>query len=208
MVHSRRVRRAFVLVASALVLTGCQILTGLSELETDPSFDPDAAVDVYVPSGPVTDSTTPADEGTDTAAEVATDAPVDTGGSDAPPCTGPNTKVFDGRCYFLTTSALSFNGARDACIAAGGHLVTITSMAEQLALAEVAGGIERWMGFSRPVGSPIGKESFKWITGEAVTFDNWAPPEPDGSGECARLLGGGLWADRACDNAFVGICER
>lgn len=140
--------------------------------------------------------TTPRDTGVDV---------VDT----AVPCTETGAKTYLGHCYFPTAGTLSWDAAKAACVAASAHLVSITSAGEQAVVAGVKSG-DRWIGLSRPVGSPTGASSFTWVTAEAVTYTNWdtAAGEPNGSGECARLNAASLWADRACNNKLFAVCER
>jgi len=116
-------------------------------------------------------------------------------------CTDPGGKMYLGHCYFPITPR-NFANARDACLAAGAHLVSITSAGEQTLVSSVGTG-ERWIGLARFSGS----SSFRWITSEPVTYTNWASGEPNGSGYCARLRTDG-WADIGCDQSFPGVCER
>lgn len=195
-------------------LAGCQTLSGLSELEKDEAFDPDADAGFDVsfpdPDAPVADAPA-ADTG------AADTAPAETTPSDgdAASCEG---KVLDGHCYFLLPTDQTWTAARDACAAAGAHLVTFDSAAEYAVLADVGTG-DRWIGLSRPDtvddAGRFSKDSFQWITGDPVTLDNWhvpppdaGLPEPDGSGACVRARGDGKWADRDCASPLKGVCER
>jgi hypothetical protein len=131
---------------------------------------------------------------------------------DAPPdapsgCSGSDGITFDGHCYFLTPQA-SWTTSRDVCSAAGAHLVTIASTAEQGALAVLAPTQDRWIGLSRPTGSPPRDASYVWITGEARVYSNWESGEPSGSGECVRMRPSGQWNDSSCSMSFAAICER
>jgi hypothetical protein len=90
----------------------------------------------------------------------------------------------------------------------GGHLVTINNQSEQDWLFSTFGswlGAPRalWTGFNdRPV-----EGRFEWISGDPVTFTNWAPGEPNnnatGEGEdCVALWppgygNAGQWNDLA-----------
>lgn len=135
----------------------------------------------------------------DAGAAVDTGA-VDSGGA----CPG---KSSGGHCYFTTSGALGFAAAKAACEGAGGHLATVSSSAEEGVVESVGSG-ERWIGLSRPAGSPNKADSFAWITGEPITYFKWAPTQPAGAGECALIRASGGWADGACANALVGVCER
>ena len=74
-------------------------------------------------------------------------------------------------------------------------------------MQSLGAGTERWIGLSRPVGSPLTITSFEWITGEKVTYQNFYPlDEPEAY--CARMWADGLWADHSCDLAYPIVCER
>ena len=124
-------------------------------------------------------------------------------------CTVPSAKVFAGHCYFRI-EARSFTEAKAGCatFSATTHLVTIGSDGEQKVAASLGVGLERWIGLNRDFTAPAVKASYKWITGEATTFEDWAPGEPNGTGSCVRLLPDDTWADRDCTNALTSICEE
>ena len=106
-----------------------------------------------------------------------------------------------------------------ACVASGGHLATITSAGEQ---ARVRVGAE-------PVAEPVDRRhrcdaiegTFAWLTGEAFSFTNYEPGQPDNGGgiveeDCLHLFStlapsgqAGRWNDTACDDAGVvgRVCE-
>ncbi len=124
-----------------------------------------------------------------------------------PACTESGARRFGGHCYFASSSA-GWDEARSACEARGAHLVTIGSREEQDAVESIRDGRDRWIGLSRPKGSPSAEASFAWVTGEPSTYERWSGDEPNGSGECARLRGDGRWADADCGASYVAICER
>jgi len=121
-------------------------------------------------------------------------------------CDEPGAQLWNGNghCYFLVEGGSDdWFTQRDACAAAGAHLVTITSQEEQDFVEPIGGG-DRWIGYSR-----IGATEFSWLTGEPVTYEHWRQGEPNESGDaCARLRDNGEWADRTCDNSHSAICER
>jgi hypothetical protein len=132
---------------------------------------------------------------------------VDTTSDATKPCTDTGAKVFAGHCYF-PTSPSSWSDARAACEKAAAHLVTVTSDPEHLFVTSFGGITDRWIGLSRMSGDPILKESYKWITGEASTYDKWSLTEPNGTGTCGEMTPSGLWADADCSKLFPGLCER
>jgi len=129
--------------------------------------------------------------------------------NDAAPtgCSEPGAKPALGRCYFPTATPQAWSDARKACESVGAYLATIATVEEQLAVSAVGAG-DRWIGLSRPDGSPNTSESFRWTTGEAVTFTRWSGGKPTGAGTCVQLDASGVWRDRACGDALLSICER
>lgn len=76
-----------------------------------------------------------------------------------------------------SAEAMTFQGC-------GGHLVTITSAAEQQFLENTFGAsfAGAWAGgFQDPETSPSA-DDWHWITGEAWSYTNWAPGEPNDNG--------------------------
>jgi hypothetical protein len=150
-------------------------------------------------------------------------APSESGARDAPaapsdagatvPCPEPQSTNFGGHCYFVTTTRGTWDAASTACSAANSaHLVTITSAAEQTAVAGVVGSADRWIGLSRPLASPTVPSSFAWVSGEPFAFSNWDTPlgEPNYTGECVRIRTTGRWADTTCatGTTYQALCER
>lgn len=106
------------------------------------------------------------------------------------------TGNLDGHSYSLirTESGTRWVDARQYCEAAGGHLATITSAAENELLATmldtaIADGfacfdpsyawINTWFGLFE---EPESEGSWQWVTGEPFAFTHWGPGEPNNSG--------------------------
>jgi hypothetical protein len=137
-----------------------------------------------------------------------------------PPCVEGDARVEDpetGTCYFLVLAKATWADARDACIAAGAHLATSASLAENQLFSSIApttagsGNEDVWIGAT----DAAVEGTFAWENGEPFTFANWRSGEPndgDTNGEdCAIIEGdtGGLWDDRDCaTNLFPSMCER
>lgn len=91
--------------------------------------------------------------------------------------------VFNNHKYELFTDGLSWSAAKARCEELGGHLVSITSEAEQgfveslLAKSELDSSTDIWIGMSRDL-----NEFNEWVTGEAVDYSNWGYPQPDNLG--------------------------
>jgi hypothetical protein len=160
---------------------------------------------------PVDGSTSGDGSASDASKDASTDsAPTDSmSASDALVCTESGAIMFGGHCYFLVTNATNAASAQSACMAASNaHLVTITGTAEETAVIALGAGTERWIGLFRMNGAAM-DGNYNWITGEPrAGFSDWSPGEPNGSGQCVRLIATGLWADDDCGNTHPYICER
>jgi len=165
-------------------------------------FDPDAAQ--LVDGSP----DAPADAViADVAKESASDASQDVAADVPVACTETGAILFGGHCYWLVTQNAKQAQAVTACTNAGAHLVTITSAAEQTAVIAL-GTTERWMGLYRTSGAAT-DANYAWLTGESrAGYSAWAPNEPNNTGQCASLLGTGLWNDQNCGQSLDYICER
>lgn len=213
-----RPRFALLLLPAVLTVLGCEIVTGLSDLEKDPDFNPDAETSVSATDSGTTPgdtSTTPTDSGTPGTDTGST--PMDTAmpPADADGCGKPGSKTFGGHCYFPVTTNLSFDDAKAKCVTEGGYLAIVTSSGEADFVATIDNAAERWIGLSRAAADPNVKESYKWVDGtafNAATYDGWATGEPNG-GDAARLRGADpKWYDRAgATDVTAGIhaiCEK
>lgn len=196
--------------------TGVAADTGTSATDSSTSVEDTGAPPPFDSSTPVVDSDTPppvdsGSPGTDTGfpwpfdTGTATDSgsPWPFDGGTGVSCTEPGGKTYLGHCYFPISSR-TFTQARDACAAAGAHLVTIASGGEQSFVNTVGTG-DRWIGLAIFSGG----SSWRWITSEPLTYTNWdtAAGEPNGSGYCARIRGT-TWADIGCNSSYPAVCER
>jgi hypothetical protein len=101
------------------------------------------------------------------------------GGASAAVIDGP--AVFQGHTYYLL-SASSWSSAEAEAVALGGHLVTISSQAENDFVFNrftASGTLDRnlWIGLS----DAAQEGSFTWVSGEPVTFTYWISTEPNNS---------------------------
>jgi hypothetical protein len=149
------------------------------------------------------------------------------GGKPSSSCSGTS---YGGHCYFLIGSdaGLDWPSAKSMCEAHSSktHLVTITSADEQAALAKAffPTHTDAWIGLSLadPSQSPdafcklISDQCpFEWITGEALSYTDWAKrsgsdSEPNYTGSCVRLQAADeTWADAGCTGSkYRAICEE
>ncbi len=85
--------------------------------------------------------------------------------------------VFEGNAYFLSNNATTPEDANAQAIAAGGHLVTISSAAEDAFVSNMDPG-RIWIGFT----DNVTEGDWQWVTGEPVTYTNWDYGEPNNAG--------------------------
>lgn len=91
-----------------------------------------------------------------------------------------------------------------------GHLVTLTSLAENnFVYTQAGGGGDRWIGLTDRFGVAPGateslfqpdplNQGWAWVTGEPFTFQNWGAGEPNDASageDGGQLRGDGLWND-------------
>jgi hypothetical protein len=158
------------------------------------------------------------------------------GGTGSPPdaCDDINASAeeFAGHCYLVNTTPVAWPAARDACMALGGHLVTISSEgvtqtefdAENAFVWGLVDNMEVWLGLTDgKQDSEAGDMTpFAWVTGEAITIHAWSDAEPNnyqkectvgGGGTCYEHCGfipsdrNGQWNDDVCAYEKPYVCE-
>jgi cysteine-rich repeat protein len=82
-------------------------------------------------------------------------------------------RAFDNHAYRFVFRAVPWSTALSDCAMLGGHLATITNMAEQSFVAPLVHG-NMWLG----AGDAATEGAFTWVTGEPFAFDSFAPGEP------------------------------
>jgi len=93
-------------------------------------------------------------------------------------------------------------GAANACRGFGGHLATITSLAEQRFVSQIIFP-DSWIGASAPDGV-----SYAWETGEPFSFAAWIAGEPNPGGmECVTVTAAQVWQPVACSDPHAALCE-
>ncbi|MEB3293161.1 MAG: DUF4347 domain-containing protein, partial [Synechococcales bacterium] len=116
--------------------------------------------------------------------------------------------TYNGNTYQLT-STLTWDQAQAEARRLGGNLVTINNAAEETWLKQTFGGTENfWIGLN----DRTTEGRFVWASGEAVTYTNWAPGEPNNSGgneDWVTMNFGGSrrWNDWNINSRFRGIIE-
>ena len=98
---------------------------------------------------------------------------------------------YNGHSYYRSTGSMTWTSAKQACINMGGHLVTITSAAENNFVFNT--WPSGWIGFT----DESVEGQWRWVTGESVTYTNWNGGEPNNAGneDYAQFVSGGKWND-------------
>ena len=102
---------------------------------------------------------------------------------------------YNGNTYKLFNNPVSWDLAKEICAEKGGHLVTITSEAEEKAVSDLRSKCSNpyvWIGATSESGS------WKWVTGESLSYTNWDSGQPDnyeGKEKYACIWGNGKWND-------------
>ena len=108
--------------------------------------------------------------------------------------------------YTLMNNALSWSDASAACLAAGQHLASVHSAAENALLLTAAAGNTVWIG-----GTDAACEgAWKWSpSGTPLSYTNWNGGEPNdygGNEDCLRVSSWGSWNDRMCTDKLKYVC--
>jgi len=99
--------------------------------------------------------------------------------------------------FYTLSNAGSWTQAQAQAVSLGGNLVTVNDAAENQFLVNTFGGSESlWIGLT----DQVTEGAFTWANGEAVTYTNWFPGEPNNAGneDYAEFNFGsaGRWNDR------------
>lgn len=88
--------------------------------------------------------------------------------------------IFNGHRYYLSKQTSYWDNAKNTCQNWGGHLATISSSSENAIIQQIAvnKGATVWIGFS----DYQIEGTWTWVTGEPVTYTNWASGEPNNGG--------------------------
>lgn len=126
----------------------------------------------------------------------------------------------DHHCY-NGYDAANFEDAQADCVERGGHLATISS-AEENKIARSFVNNSKWLGGYEDVSSAAkGTGAYTWLTGEPLTYLNWAQGEPNQAKvrcsessnqatcyeHCLSMDGDGTWSDARCEVSDGYVCE-
>jgi len=112
---------------------------------------------------------------------------------------------FDGSDYYFSNDVVTWQEAKDISNAAGGHLVTISSVDENDFIYSLTNGeISPWIGLT----DEEVEDNWTWVTGEEATYTNWAEGEPsdsDGEDYVHMWNFDGTWndANNETENEFI-----
>jgi lectin-like protein len=170
----------------------------------------DDGSDMELDAGRGADSTRPA-QLTDAGSVDAGAGPgaSDDAGSSPPgasaPC--PSGLRFARSCYRPSLVALSWQDAREDCLAGGADLVAIDSAGEDAFVATLQ-RTSTWLGAS----DAELEGTFRWTDGRVLSFTNWGSDQPDAfpGQNCVekRVEPGSPWYDQSCANLDFYVCER
>lgn len=102
-----------------------------------------------------------------------------------------NQQNYNGHSYYRSTGLAFWSAAKAACDNMGGHLVTITSQAENNFIFGL--WPSGWIGLTDEVTEGV----WRWVTGEAYSYTSWNSGEPNNAGneDYVQFVGGGKWND-------------
>jgi hypothetical protein len=98
---------------------------------------------------------------------------------------------YNGHSYYRSTGSAIWTTAKQNCINMGGHLVTVTTAAENTFIFGL--WPSGWIGLTDEVTEGV----WQWVTGEAYSYTSWNPGEPNNAGneDYVQFVGGGKWND-------------
>jgi len=98
---------------------------------------------------------------------------------------------YNGHSYYRSTGNAIWTTARQNCVNMGGHLVTVTTAAENSFIFGL--WPSGWIGLTDEVVEGV----WQWVTGEPYSYTSWNPGEPNNSGneDYVQFVGGGKWND-------------
>lgn len=98
---------------------------------------------------------------------------------------------YNGHSYYRSTGSAFWLTAKANCEAMGGHLVTVTTAAENSFIFGL--WPSGWIGLTDEVNEGV----WRWVTGETYSYTSWNGGEPNNAGneDYVQFVGGGKWND-------------
>jgi hypothetical protein len=102
-----------------------------------------------------------------------------------------NQQNYNGHSYYRSTSSAFWSAAKAACENMGGHLVTVTSAAENSFIFNL--WPSGWIGLT----DEVTEGQWRWVTGETYSYSSWNSGEPNNAGneDYVQFVGSGRWND-------------
>jgi hypothetical protein len=102
-----------------------------------------------------------------------------------------NQQNYNGHSYYRSTGSAFWSNAKANCDAMGGHLVTVTTSAENNFLYNL--WPSGWIGLTDEVNEGV----WRWVTGETYSYTSWNGGEPNNAGneDYVQFVGAGRWND-------------
>ncbi|MBL7981968.1 MAG: HYR domain-containing protein, partial [Flavobacteriales bacterium] len=134
-----------------------------------------------------------------------------------PPANSTYLGEYEGRRYFLRTSATTWGAANSASMAAGGRLAIIrnaghnawlrTAVDNVIGTTPTGNARNYWIGLN-----DLEMEgTYRWTNGTLPTYLNWNSLEPNNSGgneDHGEVLGSGMWNDERSTSTRMYVIER
>ena len=110
---------------------------------------------------------------------------------------------YNGHSYYRSTGSMTWTSARQACLNMGGHLVTVTTAAENSFIFNL--WPSGWIGLT----DELIEGQWKWVTGEAYSYQSWNSGEPNNSNneDYIQFVGGGRWNDLNNSSSLPYVLE-
>lgn len=110
---------------------------------------------------------------------------------------------YNGHSYYRSTGTAIWSTARDACANMGGHLVTVTTAAENNFIYSL--WPSGWIGLTDEAVEGV----WQWVTGEPYSYSSWNGGEPNNAGneDYVQFVGAGKWNDLPNNQALPYVLE-
>ena len=114
-----------------------------------------------------------------------------------------NQQNYNGHSYYRSTGTAVWTTAKTNCSNMGGHLVTITSAAEQTFIYNL--WPSGWIGLT----DEVTEGTWRWVTGETYSYSNWNSGEPNNSGneDYVQFVTNGKWNDLNNTQSLAYVLE-
>ena len=110
---------------------------------------------------------------------------------------------YNGHSYYRSTGSATWTTARQNCINMSGHLVTITTSAENSFIYNL--WPSGWIGLT----DEVTEGTWRWVTGETYSYSSWNSGEPNNSGneDYIQFVGAGKWNDLNNSSSLPYVLE-